>query len=77
MGLTILTAIWYWIFIYQQASKDNWQEGKKYLWPIVITLISLVAMTYGLIVSFSRSALLALGMVLAVSLAIALGQKTN
>ncbi len=60
--LAILVALYLWHDIYVQSEKVDWQikKIKKYATPVCFILFSLVLMSFGLLATFSRGALLAL-----------------
>ncbi|MBT6691582.1 hypothetical protein HOB10_04585 [Candidatus Parcubacteria bacterium] len=62
MFLVIFLGIYLWINFYQKCAKNNWKSSflQKHLPEFIFILSTLVISTYGLLTSFSRSALLAL-----------------
>lgn len=60
--VTIFVGIYLWMDFYKHGQKNNWQNDfvKKNLGWFLFTLVTLVLATYGLLASFSRSAVLAL-----------------
>lgn len=66
--ISILAAIWLWFTIYRQAAENGWQRAKQFILPLALVLISLILMTFGLLASFSRGALVALLITLVASL---------
>lgn len=64
--LAILAGLYLWQEIYKRSDKFNWQINKikKYCLSLAFLVLSLVLMSFGLLASFSRSALLALFLVL-------------
>ncbi len=70
--LAILVALYLWHDVYVRSEKANWQikkipriagsafGGKKYVFNLCLIVCSLVLMTFALLATFSRSALLAL-----------------
>ncbi len=62
--ICILAALSWWLLTYQRAAQDYWQEAKKFVWEIILIIFSLTVMTFGLLASFSRSAILSLFLVI-------------
>lgn len=60
--LAILTGLYLWHSIYVQSEQADWQIKKirKYTLSLCLVIVSLVLMSFGLLATFSRSALLAL-----------------
>ena len=64
MFLAIFLGIYLWINFYQKCDKNKWKPSfiKKHMPEFLFILASLIISTYGLLTSFSRSALLALSL---------------
>lgn len=62
--VVIFLGIYLWINVYRRNEKKGWDQPfeKKYLADFLFIISGLVVSTYGLLASFSRSALLALGL---------------
>ncbi len=60
--LAILAGLYLWHSIYTQSEQADWQIKKirKYTLSLCLVIVSLVLMSFGLLATFSRSALLAL-----------------
>lgn len=62
--VAIFVGIYLWINVYKRSEKKGWDQPfkKKYLADFAFIITGLVITTYGLLASFSRSAVLALGL---------------
>lgn len=60
--VVIFVGLYLWINIYKKNEKKGWSQSfkKKYLADFIFIIMALVVSTYGLLASFSRSAVLAL-----------------
>jgi hypothetical protein len=72
-----LAGLWWWAHIYEQAKKDNWSGPniKRYLGQLFLVVAGLVVVVMGLLLTFSRSALVALLLIIIISLFIALWKQ--
>ena len=72
-----LAGLWWWLYIYKQAKKDDWSGSKikKYLWQLFLVVAGLLIVVIGLLLTFSRSALVALLLIIIISLFIALWKQ--
>ena len=77
--LSILAGLYLWYSVYLQGEKVNWQfkKIKKYLASICVIIFSLVLMSFALLATFSRSALLALGVACFFMLLVSIVKKDN
>lgn len=77
--LSILAGLYLWYSVYLQGEKVNWQfkKIKKYLASICVIIFSLVLMSFALLATFSRSALLALGVACLFMLLVSIVKKDN
>jgi len=60
--VAIFAGLYLWIQFYKKSEEHNWALSfiKKNIWQFLFIIFSLIICTYGLLASFSRSALLAL-----------------
>jgi O-antigen ligase len=77
LTLATIAGLWWWLHIYQQAKKDNWagQKIKKYVGQLFFILVGELLIIFGLLLTFSRSAVLALVIVLAIAFVYSLLKK--
>ncbi len=69
--------IWWWLHLYSESKEEDWQisKVKKHLLPLVVVLVSLILVLFALFFTFSRSAVLAWFVSLAVLIFLSVWRK--
>lgn len=69
--------IWWWLHLYSESKEANWElkRIKKYFWQLILVLVSIILVLFALFFTFSRAAVLAYFVGLAVVIFLSVWRK--